>query len=280
MYCSKCGNEVAPGAKFCPKCGNAIAQGAAATAPEATRPAPAPGATQVAPRPESTYQAAPAPSAPQPTPAQAPIYAPPKKGHGLRNAIIGIVTILVVAVAAISVAGPAFGGPNFVNPLDFSSEAQVKRAVNGYFEEFENFDFEGAVNGVGTLLGSDASAYLQSYLNQLSAYGFDIQEVMDAFLANFGWTITDVNVVGDAATCDVMLTFPDFDALDDQVSSQVDFTSLTYDQQVDAVIEALRNPTAPTTTQEISLNLVNANGTWTINHLADLTSWLLENMQG
>ena len=50
MFCPKCGNQIADGAKFCPKCGNAIAA-APTAAPVQPAPQVAPAASHVAAAP-------------------------------------------------------------------------------------------------------------------------------------------------------------------------------------------------------------------------------------
>lgn len=47
MFCPKCGNQIADGAKFCPKCGNAIAAAPVAATPVQPAPQTAPAASPV-----------------------------------------------------------------------------------------------------------------------------------------------------------------------------------------------------------------------------------------
>ena len=51
MFCPKCGNQIADGAKFCPKCGNAIAAAPVAATPAQPAPQTAPAASPVAAAP-------------------------------------------------------------------------------------------------------------------------------------------------------------------------------------------------------------------------------------
>lgn len=269
MYCPKCGTQVADGSKFCPACGNPVTPRPAA-APPAPEPAPAvPG------EPAPTY----AQPATPPTPSQgAPDFAPSKKGHGLRNAIIGIVAILVVALVAVSFAGPILFGPNFVSPLDFSEEAQVKRTVNGYFEEIRDFDLDEMLGGVDAVLGADSTAVIEQFVNRFSLYGFDFQGLYEAAFTHVGWIIDDVQVEGDVARVTLTVTFPSIGELSEQISATNDVSSLSTQEQMELIVDALRGPNVPTTTKEVNLDLQKVNGTWTINYLANLTSWLMDNV--
>ena len=51
MFCPKCGNQIADGAKFCPKCGNAIAAAPVAATPVQPAPQTASAASPVAAAP-------------------------------------------------------------------------------------------------------------------------------------------------------------------------------------------------------------------------------------
>ena len=51
MFCPKCGNQIADGAKFCPKCGNAIAAAPVAATPVQPAPQTASAASPVASAP-------------------------------------------------------------------------------------------------------------------------------------------------------------------------------------------------------------------------------------
>ena len=82
MYCSKCGAEIQPGAKFCPKCGTPT--------PQADEQAAAPTAEPSAP--------APAPASPSPA-GQAPAPAPAQS----KRAIPLIAIIIACAVVAVGV---------------------------------------------------------------------------------------------------------------------------------------------------------------------------------
>lgn len=63
MYCPKCGNEVADGAKFCPSCGTPIAAAPQQPAQSAPQPPQAPG-----PRPSNGYGAPQSPLTSTPSP--------------------------------------------------------------------------------------------------------------------------------------------------------------------------------------------------------------------
>ena len=97
-YCTKCGNQLAPGARFCPKCGAAV---------DAPPPQPV----------------APAASAPPPQP-----YAPPQKRSGLPVLLIILAVLGLIAVAGVG--GAVYVG--YVVKQKVTSVAQaVRRAAPG-----------------------------------------------------------------------------------------------------------------------------------------------------
>ncbi len=201
----------------------------------------------------------------------------------MRNAIIGIAIICAAAIAGFTFLGPAIGGPDYVSPLDFSDEAQVKRRVNGYFSGIKGFRFAPNMADMSQILGPDGNAEvssgygedttareeMQQYYDSYADSGLDYQQVFDAIVANLHVRIEEVDVDGDTAKCLLRIDFPDFSTIGDELSGEDDFSTITYEERMSRINEAISDPSAPLTNEEHWVVLNKENGAWDFDFLDD-----------
>lgn len=260
MFCPKCGSAVVDGARFCPKCGAPMPM----RTPAAGNATPQYGAGNV-PRtiPSGT------PMTGQSVPVgQAPTILPKRRRRWPA-------VVATVAVASIAVVGvvlwlvmPAIVGPNYVNPLDFSEEAQVRREFNVIADAVIHFDVDDPQEEMMNYLdlsGLDSDVWM-NFVSLAEDQGFDVQEYWDVAMSRVTYSIDWVVVSGDRATVQSTGQLPDFEAIVSALAQDDGLADASSREAYDAFLQKLADPSIPMT--EITGNnyFVKRNGKWVLSN--------------
>ena len=294
MFCPKCGVAVADGARFCPKCGTPFSTRGAADGGTPNVPyTPAAGTPALGVPASGGY--APGTYGNNPDVPRTPPYGMPASGTPASSGYVPVVpprksrwpvmlaavvaAFVVVVGAGLFVVMPAVAGPTYVNPLDFSDDAQVRRQFNSIMEAFKNFDVHNPSDEVLDFMDpNDEYWWAYSYaFDKLEDQGIDVQRLWDMLVSKLTYSIERVDLSGDRATLQVTIRIPDVGNYDLSSLLSDETYGLNVDEYFNRVEQALDDPSFPMAEFSGNAYYVKRNGEWVMANedwipLTDLAS--------